>query len=199
MMDIEMGDIKEDKTLTLGSGDEKISILLLKEEIGLGLIGMINSKLFPMNVGLVALSGKPEDDQFCIAARSHSKDGKGQFVAMDEKLIEGLRSKTDEAIFALLHELGHLVNNDSVSAGEEFERYNHARMDKVQNGEVLDMELRADAFATKYLGTQAAANALRALMEREKAYYSSDDFDEGDLQIALDEIEYRIKHLERAT
>lgn len=72
-------------------------------------------------------------------------------------------------------------------------------MDKVQNGEVLDMELRADAFATKYLGTQAAANALRALMEREKAYYSSDDFDEGDLQIALDEIEYRIKHLERAT
>ena len=43
-----------------------------------------------------------------------------------------------------------------------------ARMDKVQNGEVLDMELRADAFATKYLGTQAAANALRALMEREK-------------------------------
>ena len=25
------------------------------------------------------------------------------------------------------------------------------------------------------------------------------DFDEGDLQIALDEIEYRIKHLERAT
>ena len=62
MMDIEMGEIKEDKTLTLGSGDEKISILLLKEEIGLGLIGMINSKLFPMNVGLVALSGKPEDD-----------------------------------------------------------------------------------------------------------------------------------------
>ena len=50
MMDIEMGEIKEDKTLTLGSGDEKISILLLKEEIGLGLIGMINSKLFPMNV-----------------------------------------------------------------------------------------------------------------------------------------------------
>ena len=44
---------------------------------------------------------------------------------------------------------------------------------------------------------KSALNRLKRLTVAK--FISVNDFDEGDLQIALDEIEYRIKHLERAT
>ena len=196
-MNPEMGEIHVDQTLTLGSGDEEISVLLLKEEIGHGLIGMISSKLFAGNVALVAVTGSPEDEDFNIGYHGHSRDGKAERIGMDEKLIDDLRVKSDEALFVLLHELGHLVNNDIIAVGEEFDRYNQARIDKVKKGEVMEIELRADDFAAKYLGVQATINGLYALMEREKTYYSSDIFDREELEITLAETEYRIKHFER--
>ena len=196
-MNPEMGEIHVDQTLTLGSGDEEISVLLLKEEIGHGLIGMISSKLFAGNVALVAVTGSPGDEDFNIGYHGHSRDGKAERIGMDEKLIDDLRVKSDEALFVLLHELGHLVNNDIIAVGEEFDRYNQARIDKVKKGEVMEIELRADDFAAKYLGVQASINGLYALMEREKTYYSSDIFDREELEITLAETEYRIKHFER--
>lgn len=192
----EMGEIHIDQTLTLGSGDKEISVLLLKEEIGLGLIGMLTSKLFSGNVALVAVTGSPEDTDFNIGYHGHSRDGKAERIGLDEKLIDGLRAKSDEALFVLLHEVGHLVNKDVVAVGEDFERYNQTRIEKVKSGEVLEMELRADIFAVEYLGIQVSINGLHALMERERAYYLSDTFDREEVETALAETEYRIKNLE---
>lgn len=192
----EMGEIIEDQTLTFGSEDEAISILLLKQEIGHGLIGMISSGLFSENVALVAIHGKPEDEDFDIAYHGHSKDGKAERIGMDESLIDGLRKRSDEALFVLFHELGHLVNHDAIAVGEAFDRYNQARKDKVKSGEVLDIELSADDFAVKYLGVQAAINGLHGLMEREKTYYPPNVFDPADIEISLGEMRNRIRHLE---
>ncbi len=195
-MNPEMGEIHIDQTITLGNEGKEISVLLLKEEIGHGLIGMITSKLFPGNVALVAVTGSPEDTDFNIGYHGHSRDGKSERIGLDEKLIDGLRTKSDESLFVLLHELGHLVNKDVVAVGEDFERYNQTRIEKVKSGEVMEMELRADSFAVEYLGIQASINGLHALMDREKAYYLSDTFIREEVEIALAETGYRIQYLE---
>ena len=192
----EMGEIVEDRTLTFGTGDEEISVLLLKQEIGRGLIGMIQSRLFEGNVALVVLHDKPEDDDFDMAYHGHSLDGQAERVGMEEALIDGLRKETDEALFVLFHELGHLVNHDAIATGDAFDAYMQERKDFVGSGKVLEIELRADDFAARYFGSKRVINGLTALMEREKAYYSPEVYDPDEIETTLAEMRLRIHHQE---
>lgn len=193
-MTSEMGDIIQDRTFVYGSGDEVISVLLLKQEIGHGLIGMISSKLFDGNVALVEIQGQPNDDDFDIAFHGHSADGKAERIGMETALIDGLRAETDESLFVLFHELGHLVNGDAIAVGEAFEEYMQDRKSLVDEGKVLDVELRADDFAAKYFGNQAVISGLYSLIEREKGYYSPDDYEQADIEVMLNEMLLRIEY-----
>lgn len=192
--DIEMGEIIPDKQFEYGKGEKAVELLLLKNQVGLGLIGMISSKRFIQNVALVVNEDNPVGKDFGPAYHGSLSDGTGHRIGMDADLIEGLRTESDEALMILFHELGHMVNHDIIPTGESEKLYNQNRIDMVRSGKVSDMELRADDFASEYLGEQVVINGLMAHVEREKRTYSPEEYAQEDIDALINELQYRISY-----
>lgn len=191
---MENSEIIEDKTLEYGMGDFAVKVLLLKEQIGLGLIGMISSKSFKQNVALVKNEDSTVGGDFGPAYHGSSLNGAAQRVGMDARLIDGLREESAEALTILFHELGHMVNQDSIAVGRDEEEYQQGRKDCVKAGRVEEREILADNFAAKYLGAQMVIEGLSSLLEHEKTAYSPDEYDQDEIDIMLSELRLRIEY-----
>ena len=108
-----------------------------------------------------------------------------------DKYCVNLLKKYRLARFTLLHEIGHHINRDLNNKDFTAETYDEDRVAAVKQGRVLDFELKADAFACSYLGSDYIIKALEQL----KAY--GDETEQGKLFIS--EIELRIQALHRLT
>ena len=97
-----------------------------------------------------------------------------------------------EAQMILFHEIGHYVNNDYLHFDSQSEEYAKECRLYVANTAVLDIEVAADAFASKYLGHNTVSTGFSLLLARVQSMYNCDGFDAEDVNPLIKEIETRI-------
>lgn len=106
-----------------------------------------------------------------------------------------LKEKNPTALFMLYHELGHIVlGHNKRQENLTNETITAQRIESVKNHTVIDVELQADAFATKICGKKNALKALKEIKNMRKM----DDLMKGNANhpislLALREYDYRIE------
>jgi len=106
---------------------------------------------------------------------------------MKKEFYEDLKKGTQEAKSILFHEIGHYANGDILT--NTFNEDNE-RERLVSQNKVSDKEVKADAFAVQYLGTDCVAKGLTDLKKRILTEYA--DYDEESLNITIKELDIRI-------
>ena len=172
-----------------GVDENKITITLLDETMGKGLIGMISSPIFNENIAF-AVSDDHDSDDFTFACLGCGKDGVAPRVAMTRELYNELKIETPMAKTVVLHEVGHYHNSD---IGNNEDNSDERRRALVAQNKVYQKEIKADAFAVQYLGKDTVIAGLEALKERILKDYV--DYDEESVQLSVKEIEMRLSHI----
>ena len=173
----------------LGKDENKITITLLNEMMEQRLFGMISSPLFNENIAIV-ITENPEDDDYSFACLGCGKDGVAPRVLMTEELLAELKEKVPVAQVVLMHELGHYYNSD---VGNNEDNSDDRRRNLVAQNKVCPKEIKADAFAVKYLGKDIFISGLETLKERILDVYK--DYDEESVELSVKEIDIRISHI----
>lgn len=169
-------------TEAYGPGDSQIELTLLESPVEHGLAGMLRSASLKNDVAIVVDPHEGEDYDF--ACFGCGENGVAPRIILQPDLFADLKSGTDEALTILFHELGHYHNGDCEN--EEYIRdyYMTDRMNRAESGQILPMEVDADAFAVQYIGRDRAKNGLLQLKKRlEKT---------EDSELALSEVVARI-------
>ena len=181
----------EQRELKLGANENQITVTLLDETMGQGLIGMISSPMFKENIAIVIdKCNDPFDYNFaCLGC---GENGVAPRVTMTEKVYDELKEELSVAEVILLHEIGHYYNSD-VCKNED--NSDERRRQLVVKNEACPKEIKADAFAVKYLGKETVVKGLQELQRRILVDFA--DYDEESVQITIKEIDIRISHIKR--
>ena len=91
-----------------------------------------------------------------------------------------------------MHEIGHYYNSD---VGKNEDNSDERRRQLVVKNEACPKEIKADAFAVKYLGKETIVKGLQELQRRILVDFA--DYDEESVQITIKEIDIRISHIKR--
>ena len=177
--------------IELGNGENKITITLLDETIGKGLMGMITSPIFKDNIALVIDVDHDEED-YTFACLGCGKDGVAPRVVMTKELYDELKEETPMAKTVLMHEVGHYYN---VDVGNNEDNSEDRRRELVTQNKVCQKEIKADDFAVQYLGKDTVIAGLEALKERMIEDYT--DYDEESVRLSIKEIEIRLSHIKK--
>lgn len=172
-----------------GVGENKITITLLDETMGKGLMGMISAPIFKENIAFV-VSEAPDSDDYTFACLGCGKDGAAPRVAMTKELYDELKIETPMAKTVVLHEVGHYYNSD---IGNNEDNSDERRRDLVTQNKVCQKEIKADAFAVEYLGKETVIVGLETLKHRILDVYK--DYDEESVELSVKEIEIRLSHI----
>ena len=179
------------KTTTFNFAEDKIELTLLDEPMELGLVGMVSSELFAENIAIV-VEDNPQTVDYDFACLGYTKTGAAPRVMMKSNFFEELKSGTPESRMILFHEIGHYANGDMLKNNENEDG---KRKSLVSQNMVSEKEIKADAFAVRYLGAECVVQGLTALKHRILIEYA--DYDEEGVQITLKEIDIRISHIEK--
>ena len=182
------GESLQYKEFKFGTGENKIQIMLLDEIMEQGLAGMISSPLFNENIGIVITEN--QDDDYSFACLGCGKDGVAPRVVMTEELYDELKTEAPVAQVVLMHEIGHYYNSD---VGNNEDNSDERRRKLVANNEVCPKEIKADAFAVKYLGMDTVISGLETLKQRILDVYK--DYDEESVELSVKEIDIRISQI----
>lgn len=177
------------KKIEFGSDQTKITITLLEESMGKGLIGMVSSPLFRENIALV-VSEEDETDGYTFAGLGYGKNNVAPRVLMTTELYNGLMAGCTMAKTAVMHEVGHYYNEDKGSDGNDCEEI---RRKLVIQNKVCIKEIKADAFAVKYLGKNVAVAGLNALKDKILTEYMG--CEEESVLLSVRELEIRISKI----
>ena len=178
------------KEIEFGNDENKIKIMLLDEMMEQRLAGMISSPLFKENIAIVIIEN-PEDDDYSFACLGCGKDGKAPRVVMTEELFAELKAEEPVAKVVLMHEIGHYHNSD---VGNNEDNSDDRRRELVANNQVCPKEIKADAFAVRYLGKETVIEGLEILKRRILDVYK--DYDEESVELSIKEIDIRISIIE---
>ena len=178
------------KELKFGENENQITVTLLDETMGQGLIGMISSPMFKENIAIVIVKD-PDSVDYNYACLGCGENGVAPRVAITEKIFDELKEEKTFAKVVLLHEIGHYYHSD---IGNKEDNSDKRRRHFVTKNEACPKEIKADAFAVQYLGKQAVVSGLRELQRRILVDYA--DYDEESVQITIKEIDIRISHIE---
>ena len=173
-------------TTILNNGKDKIELTLLDKPMEQGLVGMVSSELFVENIAIV-VEDNPQTVEYDFACLGYTKAGTAPRVMMKKEFYEDLKKGTQEAKSILFHEIGHYANGDILT--NTFNEDNE-RERLVSQNKVSDKEVKADAFAVQYLGTDCVAKGLTDLKKRILTEYA--DYDEESLNITIKELDIRI-------
>lgn len=173
-------------TTIFNNGKDKIELTLLDEPLEQGLVGMVSSELSAENIAIV-VEDNPKTVEYDFACLGYTKDKTVPRVMMKSEFYNDLKKGTAETKTILFHELGHYVNGD-IFANTDSE--DGERVELVAENKVSDKELKADAFAVQYLGTDCVAQGLTDLKKRILTEYA--DYDEESLNITIKELDIRI-------
>jgi len=179
------------KDIEFGKDENKITITLLDEMMGQGLTGMISSPMFKENIALVIVED-PDSVDYNFACLGWAENGIAPRVAMTKELYEELKAGVTMAKVVLMHEIGHYYNGDVDKAEDNGD---DRRREYVLQNNVCPKEIKADAFAVKYLGKDTVITGLQELQRRILVDFA--DYDEESVQITIKEINIRISHLEK--
>ena len=95
----------------------------------------------------------------------------------------------------LFHELGHYLCKHLEAPGFKSENYDEERYRLASEGEVLHLELEADAAAADYLEIAVVVEGLSALRDKLKESLIADAFDPEEVAVAVKELNLRIAAL----
>lgn len=175
--------------IEFGKDESKITITLLDQTMGQGLIGMISSPMFKENIAIVIVED-PDSVDYNFACLGWAENGAAPRVAMTKELYEELKSGVPVAKVVLMHEIGHYYNGDNE---KDEDNSDDRRRALVLQNEVCRKEINADAFVVKYLDKETVINGLQELQRRILADFA--DYDEESVQITIKEIDIRISHI----
>lgn len=153
------------------------------------LAGMISSPLLKENIAIV-ITEASEDGDYSFACLGCGKDGVAPRVVMTEELLAELKENVPGAQVVLMHELGHYYNSD---VGNNEDNSDDRRRNLVEQNKVCPKEIKADAFAVKYLGKDTVIAGLETLKQRILDVYK--DYDEESVELSVKEIDIRILHI----
>lgn len=171
--------------IEFGNDENKITITLLEETMGKGLMGMLSSTIFKENIALI-IDEEHDDEDYTFACLGCGKDGVAPRVVMTKELYDELKEETPMAKTVLMHEVGHYYN---VDVGNNEDNSEDRRRELVTQNKVCPKEIKADAFAVQYLGKDTVIAGLKALKERIIEDYA--DYDEESVQLSIRELEIR--------
>ena len=177
--------------IEFGNDENKITITLLEETMGKGLMGMLSSIIFKENVALV-IDEEHDDEDYTFACLGCGKDGVAPRVLMTEELYNELKKQTPMGKTVVMHEIGHYYNSD---VGYNEDNSEERRRNLVSQNMVCQKEIKADAFAVQYLGKDTVIAGLEALKERIIKDYA--DYDEESVRLSIKEIEIRLSHIKK--
>ena len=178
------------KELKFGENENQITVTLLDETMGQGLIGMISSPMFKENIAIVIVKD-PDSVDYNFACLGCGENGVAPRVAMTEEIFDELKEEKPLAKVVLLHEIGHYYHSD---VGNNKDNSDERRRQFVTRNETCPKEIKADAFAVQYLGKETVVAGLRELQRRILVDYA--DYDKESVQITIKEIDIRISHIE---
>lgn len=177
------------KELKFGKNEKQITVTLLDETMGHGLIGMISSPMFKENIAIVTVED-PDSTDYNFACLGCGENGVAPRVAMTEKIYDELKEEEPVAKVILLHEIGHYFNSD---VGNNPDNSDERRRQFVRRNEACPKEIKADAFAVQYLDKETVVAGLRELQRRILVDFA--DHDEESVQITIKEIDIRILYI----
>lgn len=178
------------KEIEFGNDESKITITLLDQTMGQGLIGMVSSPMFKENVAIVIVED-PDSVDYNFVCLGWAENGVAPRVAMTEELYEELKAEVPVAKVILMHEIGHYYNDDNKKYEDNSD---DRRREFVLQNKVCHKEINADAFAVRYLGKDTVIAGLRELQRRILVDFA--DYDEESVKITIREIDIRISHIE---
>lgn len=182
-------------TKTFGTGDASIEITVFDQPMEHNIVGLLTSKLFENPMGLVQDEEAKSGEEFCPAYLGILRENHG-IVLMSKSLIDKLRQGDRMAEMVMLHEVGHYVHGD-YREKHTIDR-NLERLQCLQQGEVSQIELQADAFASEYLGEDAVVLALKELQNYFiENFRGCNKWDASSIEEATKEIELRIEQIKR--
>ena len=142
--------------LPFGKNEKRISVVLCRKPMQNGLSGMVCGKALGQNIAIVL--DKPTSGEADCLYASLERMRNGTFsVRMTREIIHGLRRGGAMARTCLFHELGHYFRKHLDAPGFQSESYDEERYRLASEGEVLHLELEADATAADYLGIAVVA------------------------------------------
>lgn len=90
-------------------------------------------------------------------------------VLMEQEVyLDFLRGKP-YARMTILHEVGHIHYNDMLEIERDGMQYDADRLSSIESGEVHEREIRADAFAARFLGKETVREGLTVLRDNDIA------------------------------
>ena len=177
--------------IEFGNDENKITITLLEETLGKGLMGMLSSTILKENIALVT-DEEHDDEDYTFACLGCGKDGVAPRVLMTEELYNELKKQTPMGKTVVMHEIGHYYNSD---VGHNEDNSEERRRNLVSQNMVCQKEIKADAFAVQYLGKDTVIAGLETLKERIIKDYA--DYDEESVRLSIKEIEIRLSHIKK--
>ena len=177
--------------IEFGNDENKITITLLEETMGKGLMGMLSSTIFKENIALI-IDEEHDDEDYTFACLGCGKDGVAPRVLMTEELYNELKKQTPMGKTVVMHEIGHYYNSD---VGHNEDNSEERRRNLVSQNMVCQKEIKSDAFAVQYLGKDTVIAGLEALKERIIKDYA--DYDEESVRLSIKEIEIRLSHIKK--
>lgn len=179
--------------IVFGSDENKITITLLDETMGKGLMGMISSSIFKENIALV-IDEDHNDEDYTFACLGCGQNGVAPRVQMTKEMFDELKNQTLMAKTVVMHEVGHYYNSD---VGNNDDNSEDRRRELVSQNKVCPKEIKADTFAVQYLGKDNVIGGLENL--RDKILVDYADYDAESVQLSIREIEIRISHIKKTS
>lgn len=177
--------------IPFGKNENRIQFVHLKRPGRNGMAGMVISKLFKDKHIAIIVDDESTAYDYEFACLSLTTDKSVSAIKMYKSIFYGIKQGNPIARMVLFHELGHYYYGDL--QGEKFdqEAYQSSREEAVKNGNVIEEELRADAFAVKYFGREYVMRALQMLRDRIQEKYAMDKA----VEPVIEEINIRIQNL----
>lgn len=106
---------------------------------------------------------------------------------VDDYHRDNLLERPDIFLCMMLHEYGHYINGDLNATGFTDEIIQNERMRYILQGRVMEMELKADAVAIKYVGKDTFIRAMNYMAKKRRERGGAD------IELAIREFELRKK------
>lgn len=180
--------------LPFGKKEQRISVVLCRKPMQNGLSGMVCGKALGQNIAIV-LDESSSGETDCLYASLERMHNGTYSVRITSEVLHGLRRGDAMARTCLFHELGHFLCKHLETPGFKSENYDEERYRLASEGEVLHLELEADAAAADYLEIAVVAKGLAALRDKLKESLNEGTFDSEEVAVAVKELNLRIDTL----
>lgn len=157
----------------LRAGKDVLKLVILRKPAvimgqDISLAGLVRSKLFTEDIALVVDYRPCEDRNYEYACAALDSGGHTRVLMEPAVYLDFIRGKP-YARTTLLHELGHIYHNDLPEIHGGNAEYDSERLAAIENGTVHEREVRADAFASRFLGPAVVCEGLTVLRKNDIA------------------------------